>query len=100
MRRFCAVVLVSGLAAFGIGAAPAAARVLDHDQFHDTSSEIIEACGLTLRFDVDIRGMFLENTHGRDGLVYFTETHHGTVSWTNVANDLTMTEVFNNVSKE
>jgi hypothetical protein len=100
LRRFCAVVLVSGLTAFGIGAAPAAARVIDHEQFHDTSSEIIEDCGLTLRFDVDIRGMFMDNSHGRDGLVYFTETHHGTVSWTNLANGLTMTEVLNNISKD
>ena len=100
MRRFCAVVVVGGLTAFGIGAAPAAARVNDHFQFHDTSSEIIEACGLTLRFDVDIRGMLLEQSRGRDGLVYFTETHHGTVSWTNVANGLTMTEVFNDVFKD
>jgi hypothetical protein len=100
LRRFCAVVLVSGLTAFGIGAAPAAARVLDHDQFHDTSSEIIEDCGLTLRFDVDIRGMFMDNSHGRDGLVYFTETHHGTFSYTNLANGLTMTEVLNNIHKD
>jgi len=100
LRRFCAVVVVGGLTAFGIGAAPAAARVDDHFQFHDTSSEIIEECGLTLRFDVDIRGMLLEQSRGRDGLVYFTETHHGTVSWTNVANGLTMTEVFNDVFKD
>jgi hypothetical protein len=100
LRRFCAVVLVSGLSAFGIGAAPAAARVLDHDQFHDTSSEIVEDCGLRLRLDIDIRGMFKDNSHGRDGLVYYTETHHGTVSWTNLANGLTMTEVTNNTEKD
>jgi hypothetical protein len=100
LRRFCAVVLVSGLTALGIGAAPAAARVRDHFQFHDTSSEIIEDCGLTLRFDVDIRGMFMDNSHGRDGLVYFTETHHGTFSYTNLANGLTMTEVLNNIHKD
>jgi hypothetical protein len=60
LRRLCAVVLVGGLAALGIGAAPAAARVREHFQFHDTSSEIVEDCGLKLRQDVDIRGMLLE----------------------------------------
>jgi hypothetical protein len=99
-RRLCAVVLVGGLIGFGIGAAPAAARVIDHDQFHDVDSQIFELCGLTLRFDLDIRGMFMDNSHGRDGLVYFTETHHGTVSWTNLSNGLTMTEVFNNIQKD
>jgi len=100
LRRLCAVVLVGGLTAFGIGAAPADARVREHFQFHDTSSEPVEDCGLSLRQDVDIRGMLLENSHGRDGLVYFTETHHGTVTWTNLANGLTMTEVFNNIGKD
>jgi hypothetical protein len=100
VRRACAVVLVSGLTALGIGAAPADARVRDHFQFHETSSEPVEACGLTLRMDVDLRGMLLENTHGRDGLVYFTETFHGTVSWTNLANGLTMTEIINIVEKD
>jgi hypothetical protein len=32
--------------------------------------------------------------------LYFTETHHGTVSWTNLENGLTMTEVINNVQKD
>jgi hypothetical protein len=66
LRRACAVVLVSGLTALGIGAAPAAARVHDHFQFHDTSSEIVEDCGLTLQLDVDIRGMLLEHSRGRN----------------------------------
>jgi hypothetical protein len=100
LRRACAVVLVGGLTAFGIGAAPADARVRDHFQFHDTFSEIVEDCGLTLRLDVDLRGMLLDNSHGRDGLVYFLETLHGTVSWTNLANGLTMTEFINIVSKD
>ena len=60
LRRLCAVVLVGGPTAFGNGAAPADARVREHFQFHDTSSEIVEDCGLSLRQDVDIRGMLLE----------------------------------------
>ena len=96
-----AIVLIGGLTAFGIGAAPAAARVRDHDQFHNTISDVTDECpGLTLRFDVDLHGMFLENSHGRDGLVYFTETHHSTLSITNLANGLTMTELRNSIDKD
>jgi hypothetical protein len=100
LRRACVAVLVGGLIAFGIGAVPAAARVVDHGQFHNTRSEVIEVCGLTLRRDIDIRGMFVDNSHGPEGLVYLTETNRGTETWTNLANDLTMTEVIHNVQKD
>jgi len=94
------IVLIGGLTALGIGTTPAAARVRNHEQFHDANSEVTEECGLTLRTDLDSRGMFLENSHGRDGLVYFTETHHSTLSITNLANGLTMTELRNSIEKD
>jgi hypothetical protein len=105
VRRSLAVALISALSVLGViaSAAPAGARVIDHEpRFHDFDSQVIEDfCGdLTVRVDFDLVGMFLENSHGRDGLVYFTETHHGFVSYTNLANGESVTVTFNNVDKD
>jgi hypothetical protein len=55
-------------------------------------------CGdLTVRIDSDIEGRFIFNTHGRDGLGYSTETRHGTTSFTNLANEVTVTLITNTV---
>jgi len=91
IRRLCAVGLVSGLTVLGLGVAPAGATLVDHEHFHDSSSEVIENCGLTLLEEVDISGTFLATSHGPDGLIYEIEIAHGTVSWTNLANGKTMT---------
>jgi hypothetical protein len=90
-----AIVLVSSIA-------PAAAAPLDHGHFHDVSSEVVqEFCGdLTVRIDTDVRGSFLVKTQGRDGLVYFLESLHGTVSFTNLATGKSFTNVFNIVDKD
>ena len=101
LRRSCVVALVSGVTALGIGVVPAAATVIDHEQFRNTGSEMVDFCPpIALRFDFDIRGMFLENSHGPDGLVHFAETSHGTFSWTNLANNLTMTTAINQINKD
>jgi hypothetical protein len=62
-RRLCSVALVGGLTLLGIGAAPAEAAPVEHEHFHDSSSEVFENCGLTLLAEVDIEGMFLANSH-------------------------------------
>jgi hypothetical protein len=104
IRRFCAAALISGLTVLGMGAmaSPATGRIIDHEHFHDSSSEVAENfCGdLTVRIDVEIDGMFMDNSHGPDGLVYFTETHHGTVSYTNLANGKAVTSVVNNIGRD
>ena len=105
VRRLLAVALISALSVLGViaSAAPAGARVIDHEpRFHDFDSQVIEDfCGdLRVRVDFDVVGMFLENSHGRDGLVYFMETHHGFVSYTNLANGESVTVTFNNVDKD
>jgi hypothetical protein len=85
-----------------VGVSPAAAQPLERGHFHDVSSEVDdEFCGdLTVRIDTDLQGTFLLNAHGPDGLVYRIENFHGTVSYTNLANDLTLTEVFNLLSRD
>ena len=93
----CAVTLALGLAA-----APASAKPIERVHFVDVGSEVeSDFCGdLTVRIDFDVRGSFLLNPHGPDGLAYGMETVHGTVSFTNVANGKTLTSVFNNVNKD
>lgn len=61
---------------------------------------MFENCGLTLRSDVNVEGRFLANSQGSDGLIYFTEVSHGTVSWTNLANGKAMTASFAGVFKD
>jgi hypothetical protein len=78
------------------------ARPLEKEQFHESTSEVIENfCGdLTVRIDEDVRGSFLVNTRGRDGLVYFAERVHGSQVITNLANDKTFTQVFSVLNKD
>jgi len=97
-RRFLSVGLISALSILGLAAsaAPARARVISNEPFHESDSEVVEDCGLTLRIDIDIEGRFIINTHGREGLVYAVRTQHGRVSYTNLANGETVTETNTN----
>jgi hypothetical protein len=103
-RLLSAIASTTVLAATALvwSVAPAAAEPLDHGQFHDVSTEVVEQfCGdLTVRIDTDVRGSFVAKTQGRDGLVYFLETAHGTVSYTNLATGKSFTNVFNVVQKD
>jgi hypothetical protein len=104
MKRSCALALACGLTALALGSAvvPAAAKPLERFHFHDSSSEVVEDfCGdLTVRIDAEIDGSFLLNPHGPDGLAYGLEHSHGTVSFTNLANDKSLTTVFSTVVKD
>ena len=94
---FC-VLAVLGLSS----AATSAAQPIDRGHFEDSSSEVIDGfCGdLTVREDFTVRVGFLGNRHGPNGLGYFMETIHHTTSWTNLANNLTFTEVGNRIVKD
>ena len=98
VRRLVAVALISALSVLGViaSAAPAGARVISNEPFHESDSEVVEDCGLTLRIDTDIEGRFVINTHGREGFVYAVRTQHGTISYTNLANNETVTETVAN----
>ena len=79
-----------------------AAKPVDRGSFHNVESQVIEDfCGdLTVREDVDVRGTFLVNPRGRDGILYFHENAHGSISWTNLATGKSLTSVFNAVTKD
>jgi hypothetical protein len=78
----------------------ATAAPLERGRVHDSGSEVVEDCGLTLRHDFEVDVTFLFNFHGPDGLGYQLETFHGTESFTNVVNDQSYTNVFTQVVKD
>ena len=94
--------LVAAVLTVGFTTSAALARPLEKVHFHDVTSEVVEDfCGdLTVRIDEDIRGAFLFNAHGPDGLGFASETLHGTVVFTNLANDKTFTQIFNVLIKD
>jgi hypothetical protein len=94
--------LAGGVTALVLGSAvaPAAAEPLERGHFHDSSSEVVdEFCpGLTVRIDNEVDGSFLINSHGPDGLVYELQTFRSTLSFTNPANDKTVTAVADGIA--
>jgi hypothetical protein len=94
--------LVAALLTVGFTTSAALARPLEKAHFHDVTSEVVEDfCGdLTVRIDEDIRGAFLFNTHGPNGLAFASERVHGTLVTTNLANGKTFTEIFNVLNKD
>jgi hypothetical protein len=94
--------VVTAVLTIGLTTSAALARPLEKVHFHDVTSEVIEDfCGdLTVRIDEDVRGAFLLNAHGRDGLAYASEGVHGTQVITNLANDKTFTETFSVLTKD
>ena len=99
VKRSYALAFVSALTALAMGLAvmPVHAKPIERERFRESSSEVFEGfCGdLTVRVDTEVRGTFLLNPHGPDGLAYASERVHGTDSFTNLANNKTFTEVFN-----
>jgi hypothetical protein len=98
------VTMAGGVVLLALAAmiSPASAKPLERVHFHDSGSEVTEGfCGdLTIRFDFEVDGTFLFNPHGPDGLAYGLENVHGTQSLTNMANDKTITRVFNVTTKD
>ncbi len=94
--------VASGITAVALASAagPAVAERPIVEHFHDSDSIVEEGfCGdLTVRIDRDIRGTFLANGRGRHRQVVPLETSHGTVSFTNLANDRSLTLSFAGVS--
>ena len=77
------------------GVVPAQARPVEQDHFHDVGSELLTDCeGITLQHDFDVEGSFLLNSRGPDGLLYGRDSVHGTETFTNVANGMTLTGKF------
>lgn len=93
VRRMCALAFAATLIA-GAAAIPASAAPLERGKFHNTVSEVIEECDLIVQHDVDVKGSFLVNARGRDGLVYFMDVSRGTESWTNLATGKSYSSTF------
>ena len=104
MKRACLVALAIALAMLVVGSSAtlAGAAPLEREHFQESTSEVVEDfCGdLTVRIDREVRGAFLFNAHGPEGLAYGSEKLHVTQSITNLANDRTFTEVSNGLSKD
>jgi hypothetical protein len=102
MRKQLLGALGAAVLAVGLTAPAAVAKPLERVRFPEITSEVVEDfCGdLTVRIDEDVRGAFLINPHGPDGLAYLSETVHGTQVITNLANDKTFTQVFTVLTKD
>ena len=106
MRLARTLWLAAGLAMVGSMALAggASAKPIEHTDFHDEFTEIIndfcEVSELTVQFDQVVDGRFLFNPHGPDGLAYANATFRGTTTYTNVDNGITVTEVGNAVDKD
>ena len=94
--------LVAAVLAVSFTTSVALAAPLDKVHFQDVTSEVVEDfCGdLTVRIDEDIRGAFLFNPHGPDGLAYASERVSGIQVITNLANDKTFTQTFSVLTKD
>jgi hypothetical protein len=104
-RLLCAITSTIGLAALALvsSIAPAAAEPIEHGAHqHEVDSFVQEGfCGdLMARIDVDQFRSFLVRAQGSEGLVYFQENVHGTVSITNLATGKAFTNVATFVSKD
>ena len=106
MRLARTLGLAAGLAMVGSMtlAGGAAAKPIEHTNFHDEFTEInddfCDVDGLTVQFDQVADGRVLVNRHGPDGLVYFHANIKFTAVYTNVANGNFVTEVGNFVDKD
>jgi hypothetical protein len=103
-RLLCAIASTTGLVVTALvsSGGPAAAVPLEHEHFRDVGSELVDPfCGdLRVRIDTDIRGSLLIKPQGPDGLIYFLESVHGTVSFTNLATNKVFSNVFTFINKD
>ncbi|MFI6676797.1 hypothetical protein [Kribbella sp. NPDC050470] len=103
-RLLCAIASTAGLlvASLVISSGSAAAAPIEHERFQDVSSEVVDPfCGdLRVRIDTDIRGSLLIKSQGPEGLVYFLESLHGTLSFTNLATGKSFTSVLTIINKD
>jgi hypothetical protein len=96
------LVVTTSLAVLAIGAAaPAAAKPLERGSFHDVFvTDPYQLCGLTVQDTADFRGSFVIQPRQPDGLPYFSENSHSSITTTNLATDMSFTVVSNIVNKD
>ncbi len=97
-RSFKLAVSVGLLSTILAFAGVATAKPVVQEHFDESTSTVIEDfCeidGFTVREGTEISGHTVINARGTDRLLYFHETVHGTVTWTNLANGKSMYQVF------
>jgi len=84
--------------------APASARPLDSDHFHeilgDTFTDFCGVPGLTVALTGTVDGSYLDNSHGSDGLVYSRESSRVDATYTDVASGAWVRIVSNGTSHD
>jgi hypothetical protein len=100
--RWALAALATTALVLGSSAAPASAAPLDRGSFHDDFGEVTtDFCGdLEVRYQADVDVHYVFVRHGRDGIPHYTETVHGTETFTNLATGRTMTHVMNFVDRD
>ena len=78
----------------------AAAQPIANEHFHEEFSETLNQCGLTFVREFVIDGHELVRTRTPEGLVYLHNNVHIFQSFTNVANNKTMSQTENFVAKD
>lgn len=93
---------VGGMVALLLGAmaAPASAKPLTHEHFHDDFTETFTFCGVTIRNTVVADGQELISARGKEGLVYFHNNVHLDQTFTNVATSKSLHHIANFVTKD
>jgi len=98
MLRTTAAATCLGLITLGLTLAPspATSRPIDKGHFHESETNFF-TCQTThtpTREDVDLDVNFLFNQRGSSAFPYYKENVRGSVTWTNLDNDGTFTNVF------
>ena len=102
-KRRLSVILALGATAAAVLAVAASAEPLLKESFHDEGTFVEENfcdAGLTVDGSFVVDGRVLGVAHGPDGLAYFLEHVHATVTFTNRANGKTVTLTSRVVSKD
>lgn len=98
MLRTTAAATCCGLITLGLilAPSPATSRPIDKGHFHESETNFFtcQTTGTPTREDVDVDVNFLFNQRGSSAFPYFKENVRGSVTWTNLDNDGTFTNVF------
>jgi hypothetical protein len=100
--RWAVAALATTALVAGPAAAPASAAPLERGSFHDDTVEVTtDFCDdMNVRYEADVDVHYVFVAHGPDRLAHYTETVHGSETFTNLATGRTMTHVMNFVSRD
>lgn len=99
LARILTVGALSGLALGGTAFPAAAAAPIEHSHYHDSISFDVERCGLQVHLDIVEDGSFMLIARG-DGMPYGAARYTGTTTFTNLANDKTVTASYSGQTRD